>query len=229
VHDRYCDAGYRYLLGKETARRPVLEEHALMSVVVDFYFDPVCPFAWIGWQWICEVERLRGIDLHLRVMSLAVLNEGREGHIPEAEKGLDSAWRPVRVAAALADRRGEVAVRAYYAEFGTRFHTQRVRGRDRVIRESLAALDADDLYLAADSDEYDEAIRKSHCAGMEPVGLDVGTPTIHVDGAAFFGPVLNAIPRGQAALDVFDGAVLLARDPHFFELKRTRQGGLSFD
>jgi 2-hydroxychromene-2-carboxylate isomerase len=200
-----------------------------MAVRVDFYFDPVCPFAWIGWRWMCEVERQRDVDVQLRLMSLAVLNEGREGHTPEAEKGLDSAWRPVRVAAALAAARGDASLRAYYTEFGTRYHSRGVRGRDRVIRESLTHLGASDLISAADSTEYDEIIRASHHAGMDPVGLDVGTPTIHVDGVAFFGPVLNAVPRGQDALDVFDGAVLLARNPHFFELKRTRHGGLSFD
>jgi mycothiol-dependent nitroreductase-like protein len=200
-----------------------------MSVTIDFYFDPVCPFAWIGWQWMREVEGLRDVDLRLRLMSLAVLNEGREGHTPEAERGLDSAWRPVRVATALAAARGDGVLREYFAEFGSRFHSQGVRGRDRVIREVLGCLDAEDIYAAADSTDYDEVIRKSHHEGIEPVGLDVGTPTIHVDGVAFFGPVLSAVPRGQDALDVFDSVVLLAGNPHFFELKRTRHGGLSFD
>jgi 2-hydroxychromene-2-carboxylate isomerase len=200
-----------------------------VPVQVDFYFDPVCPFAWIGWCWILEVEKQREMSLRLRIMSLAVLNEGREGHVPEEDRGLDSAWRPVRVAAAVAEARGESGMRAYYQAFGTRFHTKGVRGRDQVIREALADIGAEALIAAADSTQYDETIRQSHRAGMEPVGLNVGTPTLHVDGVAFFGPVLNAIPRGQAALDTFDGAVLLARNPHFFELKRTWPGDLNFD
>lgn len=200
-----------------------------MAIRIDFYFDPVCPFAWIGWCWILEVEKQRDVALDLRIMSLAVLNEGREGHVPEEQRGLDSAWRPVRVAAAVADARGERGLRDYYDAFGSRFHTQGLRGRDRVIREALTAIGLDDLIAAADKNDYDVGIRESHRRGMEPVGLDVGTPTIHVDGVAFFGPVLNAIPRGQEALDIFDGAVLLAKHPHFFELKRTRSGGLSFD
>ncbi|WP_433505980.1 DsbA family protein [Pseudonocardia halophobica] len=196
---------------------------------VDFYFDPVCPFAWITYGWISEVERLQPIDLTVRIMSLAALNEGREGRVPEAEKGLDSGWRPVRAAAAVEERLGQAGLRRYYEAFGRLFHVERVRPRDRVIREALAQLDAADLIAAADDPAYDDCVRKSHDAGMEPVGLEVGTPTVHVDGVAFFGSVLSAIPRGQDAVDLFDGALLLARNPYFSELKRTRSGELRFD
>lgn len=196
---------------------------------VDLYFDPVCPFAWITTRWILEVERHRPLDLHFRLMSLAVLNERREGGVPEADRGLDSAWRPVRVGAALEDKRGEQALRQYYEEFAFRFHNQRMRGRDEVIRAALSAVDADDFYGYADTTEYDDAVRKSHAQGMDPVGHEVGTPTMHIDGIAFFGPILNAVPKGQAALDTFDGALLLARNPNFFELKRSRPEGMTFE
>lgn len=197
---------------------------------VDFYFDPLCPYAWITSRWILEVGRERELDLRFRLMSVAVLNERRVKQIVKQRVlRIKDAWRPVRVGAAVQATRGDAALAQFYTAFGTRYHQKQNRDRDVVLRESLAELGADELIGAAASTEYDAAVRASHEAGMDPVGPGVGTPTVHVDGVAFFGPVLNAIPRGQAALDVFDGAVLLARNSNFSELKRSRSGGLSFD
>ena len=198
--------------------------------VVDFWFDPICPWAWMTSRWITEVEKMRPISVRWHVMSLSVLNEHRDDLSSHYRQVLDRGWGPVRVVNAARELHGQQVVKPLYDALGTRIHPG---GRDdypAVITESVAEVGLPaSLADYASSDELDEALRASHAAGISQVGQDVGTPVISVNGTAFFGPVVSPSPKGEAAGKLWDGVLLVASTPGFFELKRTRTADPIFD
>jgi 2-hydroxychromene-2-carboxylate isomerase len=196
---------------------------------VDFWFDPLCPFAWITSRTVLEAEQVRDIEVTWRIMSLAYLNEDKDIS-DEYRERLKDAWQPVRVCMAVEQEYGQEKLAALYTALGTRKHTEGAEKLDRaLIEDALESVGVPAaLADAMDDDSFDDAIRKSHHAGMDQVGYDVGTPTIAIDGQAFFGPVLTRIARGEDAGRIWDGAVALSSFPYFAELKRTREKELDF-
>jgi DSBA-like thioredoxin domain len=205
------------------------------KIPADFWFDPLCPWAWLTSRWMLEVEKIRPVEVSWHVMSLAVLNENKLDELPERYRDLlATAWGPVRVCTAAEQKYGPEALGKLYTALGTRFHDQ---GRERDRETMAAALEEAglpaELADAADSDAYDIALRASHREGIDLVGQDVGTPVIAVPGPdgeqiAFFGPVVTPTPRGEAAGRLWDGTLLVASTPGFYEIKRTRDAAPDF-
>jgi hypothetical protein len=200
---------------------------------VQFWFDPVCPWAWITSRWILEVGKVRPVRPDWRIMSLAYLNltqhEGKDLSEDYLER-MGRAWGPIRVCAAAADQAGPGILGPLYTALGTRFHVERRREDPMVIPEALADVGLPDtLASAAKSTEFDEEIKRSHHEAFDDVGVDVGTPVIRIRGHAIFGPVITPAPKGEAAGQLWDGLVLVTGTDGFFELKRTRDRKPSFE
>lgn len=203
---------------------------------VDFWFDPLCPWAWMTSRWVLEVEKVREIEVRWHVMSLAVLNEPKPDELSEEyREGMKQAWGPVRVVIAAQQKHGDEVLGRLYTALGIRFHN---RGEGPTREAIAAALDEAglpaELIEYADSDAYDKELRASHKEGIDKVGQDVGTPVIAVPGSdgqqiAFFGPVVTPAPKGEEAAKLWDGTLLVASIPGFYEIKRTRTQGPIFD
>jgi 2-hydroxychromene-2-carboxylate isomerase len=194
----------------------------------DFWFDPLCPFAWITSRWMLEVEQVRDVKVRWRVMSLYFLNKDRDldpGYQKRVARGL-----PVgRVLIAAEQKVGPEVLLPLYTAFGTRIHHEKQDVGRELIEAALAEAGAPvELADAMDDPSYDDALHASHQEAIDRVGDEVGTPTIAFNGSAFFGPVLTRIPRGEEAGRLWDGTIIVTELPYFFEIKRTRTGELDF-
>ncbi len=197
---------------------------------VDFWFDPLCPWAWITSRWMLEVEKVRPVAPHWHVMSLAVLNEGKEGMPERYQELMAQAWGPVRVCIAAEQKFGPDVLLPLYTALGTRFHIEQAPKDRATVEAALAEAGLPtELADAMDDSSYDEALRASHHDGMDRVGYEVGTPVISVSGVSFFGPVITPIPRGDDAARLWDGVLAVAGTDGFFELKRSRTRDPIFD
>ena len=194
----------------------------------DFWFDPLCPFAWITSRWILEVEKVRDVKVTWRIMSLAYLNQDKD--IPESYREvLKDAWQPVRVCQAVEERFGQDKLAELYTALGTRRHVEKKDYTREVIEDALSAVGLPtELADAMDDSSFDEAIKASHHLGMDQVGNEVGTPTIAMNGSAFFGPVIAKAPKGEEAGKLWDGFQLVTAYPYVYELKRARTHELDF-
>ncbi|NKY39385.1 DsbA family protein [Cellulomonas septica] len=193
--------------------------------VVDFWFDPACPWAWLTSRWMDEVAKVRDVDVRWHVMSLSVLNEGRD--LPASYRALmDDSWAPVRVLVAAARDHGDKVLKPLYDALGTRRHTDRRTDTAAIVAESLAEVGLpEDLAAVGATDEVDGLLRASHGEAITLVGDEVGTPVVAIGGVGFFGPVITPAPTGEDAGKLFDGLALVTQVPGFYELKRTRTVG----
>ena len=162
-----------------------------MADDVTFYFDPTCPFTWRTSRWLREVTEPRGHTIGWRLMSLRILNEGRE--LPEAYRdAVAYSIRPVRLLQAALERHGSAALDRLYTEFGTRVHDEGDALSDSTLAAAILAAGLPNEFIgAADDDSLDPVIRKSHDEGQARVGQESGSPITAIgDGPGFFGPVV---------------------------------------
>jgi len=196
--------------------------------VADFWFDALCPWAWLASRWMHEVQKVRPVDVNFHLMSLYFLNQDRD--LSEDYRARIQVGRHIGRVVAAASRFGPKAVPTLYTELGRRFHNEGLERNQETVLAALQAAELPvDLIEAWDDPSLDIEVRGSHDRGMDLVGLDVGTPVISVAGTAFFGPVVTPAPTGEDAGRLWDGVLLVASTPGFYELKRTRDERPRFD
>ncbi len=195
----------------------------------EFWFDPVCPWAWMTSRWILEVEKVRDISVKWNLFSLAHLNRDKE--LPEEYKSrLIRSWQSTRVIAAAQKEKGSGVTLPLYTSISSRIHLKKMEVGAPLFERALSEVGLNPALAAAMNDEsLNAVIIESHERGIALVGNDVGTPIISVGGAAFFGPVISPAPKGEEAGKLWDGVVGVASYPGFFEIKRSRTVGPIFD
>lgn len=209
---------------------------------LQFYFDPVCPWAYITSRWVTEVQQQRGYDVSWKFISLFMINDERgygEGN---------KAWRDahfaglqaLRVASAARAAAGNDAVAAVYTALGKAIHVDKRRpeqegGMPSLVHKVLGEAGLNpDWAKSADDELHDEVIRFETKTALEATGKDVGTPILifnpgSPEQASFFGPVISKIPRGNDALRLWDAVVTIATTSGMAELKRSLRAAPSFD
>ena len=189
---------------------------------VTLWLDPVCPFSWNTARWIRAVAEKTGMSVDWQLMSLAVLNEGRELPPPQQARMRDS--RKVgRLMAAIAREKGDDGWVAAYFAFGERYIDRSEPLDDGLVAHLLTTVGVRDTTAEAVSDEsLDESVRRGHQAAQDALGETGGSPILQIDGHAFFGPVLSAVPDEKDSVALFDAIATLAAVPQFAQLQRPR-------
>lgn len=200
----------------------------------DFFWDPVCPWAWITSRWVVEVQRQRSYDVTWRFISLAVVNEAQtaDWYTPEYRRGHEVGLECLRVADAVRLARGNEAVGALYTAYGTGIHVEQQRDAAResshgFITASLERAGLDPSFADHwDDTSHDEYVRAETALALERAGKDVGTPIITFRPGtdtenSFFGPVIAKAPKGDEALRLWDAVELIATTSGVAELKRS--------
>ena len=200
-----------------------------MQTKAEFWFDPVCPWAFITSRWMLEVAKVRDIEVTWNIFSLPHLNKDRE--MPEKYKAIfANSWSCTRVIKSVEKDFGKEKTLPLYTAISTRIHVLKEAVSKDLLSDSLKEVGLDSKYLAEmENSDWDKQIIESHERGVKLVGDDVGTPIIAINGIGFFGPVISPAPKGEEAGKLWDGVVLSASYPGFFEIKRSRTVGPIFD